>query len=130
MAYYPDLSPYEYLKTDSKAGAFNVGWLDAAHPYQVGTVPDDILPAILRLCETPINRTRGFHVCQFCTSPTFGVSVNSSGKEIILGSAEIWVMSADGRMYAAPDLIYHYVKEHQYQPPEEFLCAIRAHLSR
>jgi hypothetical protein len=43
-----------------------------------------------------------------------------------LGSAEIRVPGANGRIYAAPDLIYHYMKDCNYLPPREFLEAIEA----
>jgi len=42
-----------------------------------------------------------------------------------LGSAEIRVQGIDGAVYAAPNLIYHYMANHNYLPPEEFLGAIR-----
>jgi hypothetical protein len=42
-----------------------------------------------------------------------------------VGSAEIRVFSAAGDAYAAPNLIYHYVRTHWYKPPEEFLRAMR-----
>lgn len=41
-----------------------------------------------------------------------------------LGSAEIRVKAKDGRIYAAPNLIYHYVAEHDYDPPKEFIEAL------
>jgi len=41
-----------------------------------------------------------------------------------LGSAEIRVVGQDGTVYAAPDLIYHYVVVHDYRPPEEFIQAV------
>ncbi len=45
------------------------------------------------------------------------------GKWILLGAAEIRVLSRMGTVYAAPNLIYHYVSAHGYKPPEEFLDA-------
>jgi hypothetical protein len=39
------------------------------------------------------------------------------------GSAEIRVVGV-GRVYAAPDLIGHYVEAHGYCPPEEFIAAV------
>jgi hypothetical protein len=43
-----------------------------------------------------------------------------------LGSAEIRVPGSGGRIYAAPDLIYHYVEAHGYRPPDEFVEAVMA----
>jgi hypothetical protein len=127
MTYYPDLSPYEYRQPSAIDHVLNIGWLDASHPFRTGIVPNEVLTAVLRLCQSPVNRTRGFHVCQLCNSPMFGVTIEIEGKIISLGSAEIRVTGEENKTYASPDLIYHYMKEHQYSPPEEFLRALRAH---
>jgi len=42
----------------------------------------------------------------------------------LLGSAEIRVISGQGQLYAAPNLIYHYVVSHNYSPPPEFVLAV------
>ena len=44
--------------------------------------------------------------------------------ELWLGSAEIRVFSNEGVTYAAPNLIYHYIVDHHYLPPEEFIRAV------
>ena len=44
-------------------------------------------------------------------------------EELRLGSAEIRVFGREEGTYAAPDLIYHYVVDHHYLPPEEFIKA-------
>ena len=95
-------------------------------------------------------QTRGIHQCDLCVSPTT-VSVSRGGVERTLGSAEIRVFSkTEARsslsqqlkgtesglvflrnsrvpvnVYAAPDLVYHYVRVHHYKPPDEFLDALR-----
>ena len=40
---------------------------------------------------------------------------------MLLGSAEIRVFGQNGKIYAAPNLIYHYMKDCGYLPPQEFL---------
>jgi hypothetical protein len=42
-----------------------------------------------------------------------------------LGSAEIRVFGKRGKIYAAPNMLYHYVTAHQYKPPDEFLHALK-----
>ncbi|MCX7805518.1 MAG: hypothetical protein N3A38_10060 [Planctomycetota bacterium] len=37
---------------------------------------------------------------------------------------EIRVLGRDGKIYAAPTLIYHYVVAHKYRPPQEFIDAV------
>jgi hypothetical protein len=68
--------------------------------------------------------TRGVHDCQCCDIPGFGVEVFRHDNRIWLGNAEIRVEANDGRAYAAPTLIYHYVSEHDYDPPKEFVEAL------
>jgi hypothetical protein len=43
---------------------------------------------------------------------------------MLLGSAEIRVPGKDGKVYAAPNLIYHYIKDCGYLPPQEFIDAV------
>jgi len=47
------------------------------------------------------------------------------GKEIYLGNGSIEVSaSEEGVVYHAPTLIYHYIVDHQYLPPQEFIDAV------
>ena len=43
---------------------------------------------------------------------------------LYLGSAEIRVFGPRGKIYAAPNLLFHYVTAHHYKPPVEFLQAL------
>ena len=43
----------------------------------------------------------------------------------LLGSAEIRVFADGGAIYAAPDLIYHYMVVHRYKPPDQFISSLR-----
>jgi len=45
-------------------------------------------------------------------------------EEVALGDAEIRVLGRNDRVFAAPNLIYHYVTAHGYRPPDEFLGAL------
>lgn len=40
------------------------------------------------------------------------------------GNGEIRVKSENGTIYSAPALLLHYIAEHQYKPPEEFISAV------
>ena len=37
---------------------------------------------------------------------------------------EVWIPGDDGRVYASPVMLAHYVKAHHYVPPPEFLSAV------
>ena len=121
--YYPDLSPYSYLGPDSD-GSLNVGWLDAEHPFPRGSVPPHLLERILALCFKAVNYCMGYHTSPFDPSTIVGYSVEHKGNQMSLGNGEIRVPSKSGVMYAAPTLIYHYIKDCGYLPPQDFLDAL------
>jgi hypothetical protein len=113
MSFFPDLTPYTYLHSD-EPGAVNVGWLDAEHPYPTGRTSNAFRAKLAKLCERPVQQTRGFHQCPFCKGP-----------DRPLSSAEMRVAGGD-RVYAAPLLVHHYVVAHDYRPPDEFIAAVLA----
>lgn len=127
--YYPDLSSYSFLKDDPYMPEevpcpLNVGWLDIKHTFETETPSEELLEALFDKCTQPVNKTRGYDKCQFCKSRAFGLETARKDKSLVLGSAEIRVRGKDGEVYAAPDLIYHYVAEHHYKPPQEFIDAL------
>jgi hypothetical protein len=129
--HFEDGSSYCYLDaSEADSGtvpAVNVGWLEKGHVYEKGPVPESFLESLFWYCTSPVNRTRGLHICQFCVPQAQhggGVSVQRNGIVLTLGGAEIRVRSSDGTLFAAPDLIYHYVEMHRYLPPQSFVSAV------
>ena len=122
--YYPDFTPYCYSKGIPDPNVLNIGWLEAPHPFPKKKASEELLDALFEKCLIMVNGTRGWHQCHFCDVPTWGVEVSRHGKRTSLGDAEIRVEAKDGRVYAAPNLIYHYVSEHDYDPPKEFVEAL------
>ncbi|HKD78051.1 MAG TPA: hypothetical protein VKH81_00050 [Candidatus Angelobacter sp.] len=122
MAYFADLTLYSYIRGNAK-GELNIGWLDRQYPFQTGPVSDGVLDVIFELCKTPVNLTRGVHICNLCTEIKANIH-ERNGTKITLGGAEIRVKSKSGREYASPNMIYHYIKDHGYQPPQEFMDAV------
>lgn len=140
MTYFPDLAPYRYgfgplaWSADGPGslepeglygwmwgadGAFDVpevsvGWLEPPHAYPRGTMEADLVEQLERLCRSSrYHVTRGFHPCGFCGEWVEG-----------LGSKEIRV-GGDDVVYAAPNLVVHYVQAHGYAPPAGFVDALR-----
>lgn len=140
--YFEDLTNYCYLDDVPRDDVLNVGWLDCSHPFEIGSVPMSIVKKLQRLLLAPhVHQTRGYHACSFC--PTYGSFVTPQNGnavfvpgaqvaefdefKISLGSAEIWVPSPNGLyVYAAPTLVYHYIVDHGYLPPKDFLDAVDA----
>jgi hypothetical protein len=129
--YRQDLSVYSSSNIEEKgAELVSVGWLDGAVAFPVGRVPQAVLDRVKYLCVFDrIAITRGFHLCdigQCAGLPPYPPPMASiDGREAILGSSEIRVAAPGGKLvYAAPNLIVHYMEEHGYLPPKEFLDAI------
>jgi len=129
--YFQDLTPYEYF--EGEPPALNVGWLDAAHQFASGSVPDGLISSLRNLARHPVNQTRGFHVCPFCQFVPAVVESNQAALIAqfeqrqdagALSSAEMRVVGRDGTAYAAPLHICHYIEKHDYQPPSEFIRAV------
>jgi hypothetical protein len=76
-----------------------------------------------QFCLISVVQTRGIYECDLCSSART-IAEERNGDSLALGSAEIRVFGEDGSIFAAPNLIYHYVKEHQYKLPEEFERAL------
>ena len=125
MTYFRDLSPYRFTKTQFSPTVVNVGWLDARHPYSQRKADAQLVDKLLRLCKTnPVNRTRGWHHCPFCSM--YPVIMTIDGEEISLGSAEMRLACEGHVIFAAPDLVCHYIAAHEYRPPDEFMAAVVA----
>jgi hypothetical protein len=123
--YFRDLQPYRYGLPVELPAVVTVGWLSSSNAFPIGEVSQDVLDGIKHLLSANrINKMRGYHLCEFCPHPE-PITVELLEGPLILGSAEIWIASNDiSRIYAAPDLIYHYVSAHHYLPPGEFLAAV------
>lgn len=124
MTYFNDLSNYAYLPEFARPRSLNVGWLGLGHDFDKMTPSDADLNLLWEFCKVSIAQTRGIHNCDFCkgNQPVVG---ERNGLSLLLGTSEIRVFSPDGTIYAAPTLIYHYVLQHNYRPPDEFMNALR-----
>ena len=127
MAFFPDLSPYCYHESGVRPGTQNIGWIEGKHPFPKGTVYAAFLKRLWQFCKVPVVQTRGFHVCDLCNMPADAVPLlEFEGETLKSGSAEIRVIAGSGLIYAAPSLIFHYVKGHGYMPPQAFIDAVLA----
>ena len=150
MAYFADLTFQTYHGEQWPATAKNVGWLQRGHPFHTATPSQETLDLLWQFCSAPVMKMRGIHACDLYRAPQAPYA-ERNGARLLLGHAEIRVFSAESSavslrrsleqtesgglillqrspvpfsVYAAPTLIYHYVEEHHYCPPEEFLRAL------
>lgn len=130
MTFFADLTPYAYRNTTGPgARLLHVGWLDPSHPFPTAEPDASLVERLGELCASATcARSRGFFRCRLprCRGgrQELGLIVTIDGRDVRLGSAELWIPFEAGTWFAAPDLIYHYVRDHEYQPPQEFLRAV------
>lgn len=107
---------------------FAVGWLHPEHPYPRGSAPSDFVARLAEFARDwadsvealrwPI--TPGAHECEFCTKPP---ASRVFGNDMASGTFGV---PAGERIYYCPQMIAHYVIEHGYLPPAEFIAAVMA----
>lgn len=116
MTYYADLDRCRYFGEDNDLVA--IGWLDSAYEFTRGPTSAAFrarLSELVRDAWQPV-LFMGPHFCPYCP-PVGGGRIG--------GYRNLFVPTAT-RVYAAPELIEHYVEEHQYLPPPEFITAVLA----
>jgi hypothetical protein len=136
MAWFPDLSPYSYGHS-KHPGVVHVGWLDGIHPYSKGPVAPPLIGKMTRLAAHPVELYRGFHICEICIAPSGMAKTLVPDKGRMIDPNCSWMRWAEQRRgngeirvsyksitFAAPILIVHYIEEHEYRPPAQFLEAI------
>ncbi|MCX2179948.1 hypothetical protein KV205_05300 [Streptomyces sp. SKN60] len=147
--FYADLSPYAYLPAEdgdvfTEAGAglrfvtvrnayrrLNVGWLESGQPWTTGSASADFVSKLLAVLDGQgVNQALGLHECDLCPVPLDAsrpwYEPRPGHRRAGAGTGEIRVPGAPGTAYAAPQLIGHYVADHGYLPPREFVDAVLA----
>jgi hypothetical protein len=134
VTYYKDLTQYEYFAEHEPLDPkpLNVGWLSGANSFEVGETSQQFKERLFGFCQDKfvVQIARGFHVCELC-EPKSAEQWYKEG-ESRYGNQAHWCGIGDGEIrivgkaavYAAPTLIYHYVVDHQYRPPDEFIDAV------
>src|SRR5262249_40137451 len=115
-------------RAEPRPDVLNVGWLSKEHSFPQGPPDSRFVDALRRLVARPVNLFRGLHVCEFCPQgprkllpggiPWFEPLPGTEG------NGEVRVTSADGTTFVAPVLILHYVTDHNYSPPRQFVDAV------
>lgn len=115
MTFFADLGTSSYVAKGPHVRA--VGWLHPDHPYIKGEVPVEFLTRLKEFVSQAGESARalyfgaagGFHSCEFCGKAH---GIHNFG------------IPSDGLLYIAPEMIVHYIEEHGYQPPSEFVRAV------
>ncbi len=90
-----------------------VGWLSWEFEFPKGKVSGEFYSKLKNLASKPFQTfvSGGAHECELC---------QFDGAK---GTANLFI-PYDGNVYAAPELIVHYVAVHNYLPPEIFIKAV------
>ena len=129
--YYADLTPCQYNIPEPKG--VSVGWLDKAHGFSRGTVPDGFVERLIEISKRPAVQHRRFHECEFCNfepepSPLDEVARLARFERQKAAGTLSWtvirVLGREGKVYSSPALICHYVAKHGHKPPEDFVIAV------
>ena len=121
--YVPDLAPYPSTRWPSVQA---VGWLDCHHTYTQGQVRADAVERLAFYRANPVSLTLGVHECDFCTQQALDAELAHITPAQRQGCDILWIFTDHDVVYVAPDLMYHYVTVHHYQPPQIFLDALLA----
>ncbi|MFC1580268.1 hypothetical protein ACFL4N_05085 [Thermodesulfobacteriota bacterium] len=119
MGFIPDLEKadwwhevgFAYSKSIPESfSAIMIGWLGNTIPSS-GEIPGEFLKRLEWAYEHRAidEGWLGEHECEICNS--------------CADSGEILIVDGH-KMYVAPKMILHYVKDHSYLPPEEFMEAV------
>ena len=137
-------SPYNFplpLKSGEKWGIgrlpegstlLAIGWLGDSVTSK-GPVEDEVVDALLQAYESNAifsDGTAGWHDCELCPGPEAWYSDGKVGPVIIWRGRRVrlyghghYLLRQGSVVYIAPALILHYILDHGYQPPEEFIIA-------
>ena len=102
-----------------------IGWLDSANPFLQGNISPTFVDKLIKILNRErVNLLRGIKKCPLCSNIVYAEGFNKG----TLGISQIWVpdMHNSNIVYAAPDFIIHYVKDHKYCPPQEFIESVMA----
>ena len=94
-----------------------VGWLDEGHSFPQGATSAFFRLKLKKLTQSPSRKMRGFHICQFC----IGESTRGNGEIDVRG-----LHGLNDNVFISPALISHYVDEHDYYPPNEFIESVES----
>jgi len=123
---YDDLSEYVNFTIDDNRTRVNIGWLGLGSTFDTGETSPEFRRALLELIDLRgVCTMRGWRQCEFCDGYEVAVPYATARHgRLLLGNQEVHVPGANGVIYAATNLVYHYVVAHGYRPPAQFVEAV------
>ena len=99
-----------------------IGWIED-HDFTTGPVPDECIDALFAAYPSNLfsDGTRGIHDCVLCRYPPPRI-VWKGAKLEIMGYGH-YLVRHKNIVYMAPALLLHYIRIHNYCPPQVFIDA-------
>jgi hypothetical protein len=115
MSFFPDMGRESLVAAGDHVRA--IGWLHPDHPYTKGDVSAEFLARLKEFAgrsgdsadALDFGAYGGFHTCEFCGGAH--------------GIGNFGVPSGD-LLFVAPEMVVHYIEQHGYRPPAEFIEAV------
>jgi hypothetical protein len=109
--HYPDLGEECQIACGPRVRA--VGWLAEGHELTRGEVDAEVVEKLAHLREDGWVHVVacGPHLCELCRNAR-------ESRNILVPASDV--------LYVAPAMIVHYIEEHAYRPPAEFIAAVLA----
>ena len=121
VPYYKDGKP-SHLVLQKGLQLCAVGWLERPG-FTHGPVPDACIQALVAAHATQVvgDGTRGIHTCTLCGEHL--PRVQWRDQPLQLKGHGHYLVQMGETVYMAPELLLHYICEHSYCPPKEFVQA-------
>src|SRR5262245_15066313 len=113
MTWIKDLSAY-VKPFDGEPLLLAVGWLSGGKPYAKGPLDPSVYNKLSELLAVPWEfgpHSLGFHMCDLCNEPH-----RTGVRNLYIPGGEV--------LYVCPELILHYMADHEYAPPVQFCNAV------
>ncbi len=95
-----------------------IGYLSIRERYEVGEVPEGFVEKLKQILDSgTYTCSLGYHECEFC--------LNQGVKKLprdALSSCEKRLRDEQNKIdYMFPEMIFHYIKVHQFKPSDKFI---------
>lgn len=134
--YFKNHTHYSYNLNKPLKMIVNIGWLSSEHSYEMGDTEPEFIEKLTEIISNDdiydytFNRIRCNTPCNLCKESILQPYINKKRNlpaRIPLGYCELLIPSqVTNQYYASPDLILHYIRDHYYKPPQEYIDSVMA----
>ena len=124
MTFFPDMSAYSnMIELHIMINVVNVGWIDIQAEFKKGRVSPIFIAKLMEIaCGSESVRALVEPARELPRCPICGIISLPCGKNL-LPDSELWIPGR-GVIYASPISIIHYIGDHGYLPPQDYLDAV------